>query len=223
MRREENHHWLEDFLEGVPAHPAVSNSFLRKVGTTRLSHDELLRFGSQYFRWVEAFPKILAGLAYCVPDDCRFEVVRTLYSELGEGDPSQMHSRLLLGVFEGLGVNREQLISVPEEPATNQLIEVLDRLYSRSSIPVALGAQLGVEAMATPMIEQLYSGFGKLYGLSADALTYFTLHLEVERDHIEWSKSAVLKWNRGPDDTERIRQGLFECLDGIAGFWSNLA
>lgn len=206
---------IEALLQEIPQHPAVKNKFFNHIRQTPLSREELVRFGSQYYRWVEAFPKILAGLAFNVDnDDCRFEVTQILYSELGKGDKRAIHSRLLLDVFEALDISRDELLSIPAGPATTGLIDGLNTLYHDSSTPTALGAQLALEGMALHMITQLYDGF-QHYRLSPKELSYFTLHLVEEKEHIDWAITAI--------ENNRITQcvlGFKQCLDLIAAFWS---
>lgn len=216
--------WIDELLADLPDHPAVRNAFFERFKSAPLSHEQLIRFGSQYHRWVDAFPKILAGLVYNVDDDeSRIQLTRILLSELGDGHPAMLHSRLLMNVFESVGVPRSDLVAYQALPETQILISGLRSLYHDCPVAEALGAQLALEAMAYSMIEQLHVGFRHYRSMSDPDLEYFRVHLVVEGDHILWAKAAVGCRVHSVADSQEAQNGYRQCLELIGCFWRRLA
>src|SRR5690349_13934383 len=94
---------LEALLTDITNHSALNNEFYREWMTRKLTIDELAVFARNYGEWVKSFPDALAILLVTTDDiDAKTEYVKTLYSEMGYGNPTKVHSVLLNDFFKEL-------------------------------------------------------------------------------------------------------------------------
>ena len=157
---------LETLLADITNHPALNNDFYQQWMTRKLTMEELAVFARNYGEWVKAFPDSLAILLVTTDDiDAKTEYVKTLYSEMGYGNPEKVHSVLLNNFFQELArkmghdgdVDWDQMKKTVElEPTTQELIKGEQDLYRDSQM--SFGAQLALEWQAYTMLRKLYDG-----------------------------------------------------------------
>lgn len=228
---------LEQLLMEIKAHPALENPFYSEWTSRGLTIEELELVARNYGAWVKSFPDALALLVATTSDlEAKAEYVKTLYSEMGYGNPSKAHSVLLDAFYEQLAskmghesrLNRDQLEHEVEIlPSTTALIEGEQELYrdTRRSI----GAQLALEWQAYTMVRKLYEGATNYRALWPDpdgfheACEYFYTHIgAAEKDHKEESLNAVKRYAVDAESLQRIIEGYDRHLDLISDFWHGL-
>jgi pyrroloquinoline quinone (PQQ) biosynthesis protein C len=228
---------LERQLPEITRHPALENAFYREWMSRTLSVEELEIFAGNYGAWVRSFPDALATLITTTGDlDAKSEYVKTLYSEMGYGNPRKAHSVLLDDFFKELGrklgqderLNQERLKKeVALLPSTQELIEGEHELYSDAQM--SFGAQLALEWQAYTMLRKLYDGARNYLPLWSnqdefhEACEYFYTHIgAAEKDHKEESLNAVRRYALDEESLARITEGYRRHLELIFNFWQGL-
>ena len=228
---------LEQMLGDIKSHPALENSFYRDWMSRRLTVEELEIFARNYGAWVRAFPDALAILVAASGDvPIKAEYVKTLYSEIGYGNPDKAHSILLDAFFEQLAQQLGQETRFKRSrlegdiellSSTKALIEGEQALYrdDRTSI----GAQLALEWQAYTMVRKLYDGARNYLPLWPDpdgfheACEYFYAHIgAAEKDHKQESMFAATRSATDEESLQNIIDGYDRHLDLIAAFWEGL-
>ena len=94
---------LESLLAKITTTPALDNAFYREWMTRQFSIEELQIFARNYGAFVGSFPDALAVLIGATKDlEAKTEYVKTLYSEMGYGNPAKVHSALLYNFLSEL-------------------------------------------------------------------------------------------------------------------------
>jgi pyrroloquinoline quinone (PQQ) biosynthesis protein C len=228
---------LEHLLQEITSEPALENDFYRKWMSESFSIEELEVFARNYGAWVKSFPDSLATLVSSTDDiDAKSEYVKTLYSEMGYGNPTKAHS-VLLGLFfkelagklgEKGRLDHDRLEREIEMlPTTHELIKGEDELYGDAQM--SFGAQLALEWQAYTMLRKLYDGARNYLPLWSnpdefhEACEYFYTHIgAAEKDHKEESLSAVRRYALDEQSLARIIDGYHQHLKLIADFWLGL-
>ncbi|MEN3329176.1 MAG: hypothetical protein V7638_3983 [Acidobacteriota bacterium] len=228
---------LEKLLEEITSQPALENDFYRKWMSESFSIEELEVFARNYGAWVKSFPDAMATLVLGTDDiDAKNEYVKTLYSEMGYGNPTKAHSVLLNLFFnelsKQLGANgRLDPDRLEREfemlPTTRELIDGEQELYGDSQM--SFGAQLALEWQAYTMLRKLYDGARNYLPLWSnpdefhEACEYFYTHIgAAEKDHKEESLNAVRRYALDEHSLSRIIDGYHKHLKLIAEFWLGL-
>lgn len=207
----------------IDAHEACENAFFVRARADRWSRSQLQRFGADYRYWIASFPGILGGLIGRTRD-CEFQFFLTqiLFSELGSGQPDQMHFRLFERILSKLGLTREEIQAGPRFSETCNLVDGMRQLYQHDDILRAMGAQYALERQAFPMIEKLYVGFKHYRQLTREDFEYFEVHLVEEPEHLRCMEECMGRCMSKPEDVERVSVGARACLDLIAAFWRRM-
>ena len=228
---------LEQLLREITSQPALENDFYRKWMSGSFRIEELEVFARNYGAWVKSFPDALATLVAATDDlDAKGEYVKTLYSEMGYGNPRKAHSVLLDDFFEELArklgeggrLDRARLErDVELLPSTRELIEGERELYGDAQM--SFGAQLALEWQAYTMLRKLYDGARNYLPLWSnpdefhEACEYFYTHIgAAEKDHKEESLNAVRRYARDEESLARIVEGYHRHLKLISDFWQGL-
>jgi len=228
---------LEQLLQEITRDPALENDFYRRWMTGSFSIEELEVFARNYAAWVKSFPDALATLVNATDDlEAKGEYVKTLYSEMGYGNPQKAHSVLLDQFFEELArklgesgrLDRNRLEREVEMlPSTRDLIEGEQQLYGDAHM--SFGAQLALEWQAYTMLRKLYDGARNYLPLWSnpdefhEACEYFYTHIgAAEKDHKEESLNAVQRYARDEESFASIVEGYHRHLKLISDFWLGL-
>src|SRR5947209_18470795 len=199
--------------------------------------EELEVFARNYGAWVKSFPDALAVLVASTDDlDAKGEYVKTLYSEMGYGNPRKAHSVLLDDFFrelarrlgEGGRLDRDRLErDVEVLPSTRALIKGERELYGDAQM--SFGAQLALEWQAYTMLRKLYDGARNYLPLWSnpdefhEACEYFYTHIgAAEKDHKEESLNAAKRYAVDDRSLARIIEGYNHHLKLISNFWEGL-
>lgn len=229
---------LEELLENITSHPAVDNSFYREWMSRSMNIDELEIFARNYGAWVKSFPDALAVLIQATADvEAKTEYVKTLYSEMGYGDPAKTHAALLDDFYEKIAkkLGQESRLSrevrerkLPMLRTTCALIAGEQELY-RDALR-SVGAQLALEWQAYTMLRKLYDGARNYLPLWSnpdefhEACEYFYIHIgAAEKDHKEESLNAVRRYAVNDVSLALIIEGYNRHLDLIADFWEGIS
>lgn len=228
---------LEELLREITSDPALENDFYDKWMSEIFSIEQLEVFVRNYGAFVKAFPNAMATLIGTTDDlEAKSEYVKTLYSEMGYGNPTKAHSVLFKVFFNELSkklgengrLDPDRLEQEMEMlPTTRELIDGEQELYSDSQM--AFGAQLALEWQAYTMLRKLYDGARNYLPLWSvadefhEACEYFYTHIgAAEKDHKEESLNAVRRYARDEQSLAPIIDGYHRHLKLFADFWVGL-
>lgn len=230
---------LEQLIQGIENHPSLTNPFYQAWMTNHFEIEALKVFARNYGAFVKSFPDVLATLFTATDNtSAKVEYVKTLYSEMGYGDPRKIHSALLDNFFQELAaklgregeLERSRLEKeLPLLPSTERLIEGEMELYGNKNPRVAVGAQLAQEWQAYTMLSQLYEGARNYLPLWSnkdgfhEACEYFYAHIgAAEKEHKEEAFNAALQYTQDEECYEDIAQGFNHLLNLFADFWQGI-
>jgi len=228
---------LEKLLREITNQSALENDFYRRWMSGMFRIEELEIFARNYGAWVKSFPDAVATLVVGTDDlEAKGEYVKTLYSEMGYGNPRKAHSVLLDDFFEELAnklgesgrLDRDRLErEIDMLPSTRELIEGEQKLYADAHM--SFGAQLALEWQAYTMLRKLYDGARNYLPLWSnpdefhEACEYFYTHIgAAEKDHKEESLNAVQRYAREEQSFAWIVEGYHRHLKLISDFWLGL-
>ena len=231
--------WLENLIVTLNGHPAVENDFYRLWMSKPLRIQGLEVFVRNYGAFIISFPNAMAGIIQATDDlEAKTEHVKTLFSEMGYGDPQKLHSVLFDNFFSELAkklghegaLNRKRLEQDLELlPTTHQFIDGEMMLYGSKDPRIAVGAQLAQEWQAYTMLRQLYEGARNYMPLWEkqdefhEACEYYYVHIgAAEKDHKEESITAAMKSMRDEEDLDYITEGFNMHLNIYVDFWEGI-
>ena len=213
-----------DRLDGVIAtSSAVNNEFFDAFRRGGLNESQLQVFADQYYYYIRTFPQILAGLSHRVEhESIRVALAKTVVSELGNGEPGQIHFEMFERAIGQLGVAPKDIREVEHITEVVALVEGIREQFLEGSLAVALGGHYVIEQTGLPMMINLYEGF-RTYPLSTvGSLEYFYLHLLVEQDHVIWIKSAVRQLLTDSAEPSEVERGVTHFINLLSDFWRGL-
>src|SRR6478736_2205455 len=228
---------LESLLAKITTTPALDNAFYREWMSRQFSIEELQIFARNYGAFVRSFPDALAVLIGATKDlEAKTEYVKTLYSEMGYGNPTKVHSALLFSFLSELAqkmghesqLNPEVLAETTELlPTTRDLLDGEKALYGDEEM--SFGAQLALEWQAYTMLRKLYDGARNYLPLwnnpdeFHEACEYFYAHIgATEKEHKEESLKAVKRYATSQESLAKMTDGYHRHLQLIHGFWQGL-
>lgn len=230
---------LEKLIATLDGHPAVDNDFYRLWMSKPLGIKGLEVFVRNYGAFIISFPDAMSALIKVTHDlEAKTEHVKTLFSEMGYGNPQKLHSVLFDNFFSELAkklghegrLNRHRLERDLELlPTTHQFIDGESMLYGNKDPRIAVGAQLAQEWQAYTMLRQLYEGARNYMPLWErqdefhEACEYYYVHIgAAEKDHKEESISATMKFLTDEDDLDQVTYGFNMHLKIYVDFWEGI-
>lgn len=215
----------ESLVSTLEAHPVNTNAFFLAFEAEYLTQEQLRTFLRHYHYFCKHFVKLLEGLLFHTPleqTQMRIELVKTLYSELGNGQHDQAHLALLDRFAQALGLPPADLAATTPLPEVQRYMRLLHHLFMDSDYLVALGAETAVEVTAASEFKYLYPGLHKYSCFHEDDLIFFKLHMQEELTHGQWLLQAVEQTARTPEDRARVLAAARETADAWHTFWLGL-
>lgn len=219
------HPALTSLIAELETHPVNTNVFFERFSSQRLSDLQLRVFLQQYHYFCKHFVKLLEGLLFRTPLDrldMRVELTKTLYSELGNGDPHQAHITLLNNFARTLGLDEPALDGTVPIMGVRAYLDRLHHLFLESDYLTALGAEMAVEITAASEFRYLYPGLKAYATFRDEDLRFFRLHLEEEVCHGTWLTDAVQRTAESTRDFDVVASGARRAADAWHRFWVDL-
>jgi pyrroloquinoline quinone (PQQ) biosynthesis protein C len=228
---------LEKLLAKITNHSALENKFYDEWMSRKFSVNELAIVHKNYGEWVRSFPDALAILLAGTQDvEAKTEYAKTLYSEMGYGNSSKVHSVLLNNFFKELVERMDPAQAADWErlhqeiylaPSTQELVRGEQDLYRDPEM--SFGAQLALEWQAYTMLRKLYDGARNYIEFWPnpddfhEACEYFYAHIgATEKEHKQESLKAVRRYAVNQKALDKIVEGYELHLGLIARFWRGL-
>jgi pyrroloquinoline quinone (PQQ) biosynthesis protein C len=230
---------LKKLVEHLSEHEALDNAFYRAWMSRPFGVDAIAVFVRNYGAFVRAFPNVMAELIRITDDlDAKTEHTKTLYSEMGYGNPKKLHSVLFDTFFDSLAeklghpgklararLERDLVLL----PTSRRFIDGEFELYGHKDVRVAVGAQLAQEWQAYGMLRQLYEGarnYAKLWSVPDEfheACEYYYVHIgAAEKEHKDESLAAALRYAHSPAHLAKVREGFDTHLQLYVDFWNGI-
>ncbi|MBB6146943.1 pyrroloquinoline-quinone synthase [Silvibacterium bohemicum] len=202
----------------VAAQHLLQHPFYQAWTRGELSLDALRDYATQYYHHVAAFPTYLSAVHAQTDDaEVRRQILTNLMDEEA-GNPN--HPELWLRFAESLGLNRSDVKSSAQWPATKKLIEDFRACCGQRGTGVGLTALYAYESQIPAVSETKIEGLKAFYGFNDPAgYDYFTVHVEADREHAAVEAAQIAQC---VNESERAAalEAAGEVLGGLYGLLS---
>ncbi len=202
-------------LETIVEHPSVNHPiYERLINGQRLDRDGLFRFCAGYHDMAQGYLQVAAAaILYQGIKDQRvmIEMTKTLHSELGFGDPKQVHHEYFLLFPESQKISKDEILKAQPVQASEKYNRELINVYSGDFLEF-LGAQVAFEIDAKEMIRKIYEA-ARRYTKDPKDLSYFHLHLWFEDAHVDWAEQSAKPYLSESNSRDKIEFGFNMELD----------
>jgi pyrroloquinoline quinone (PQQ) biosynthesis protein C len=127
---------------------------------------------------------------------------------------------MFLDFAAALGIRREELDTVPLRPATAAHLYYAELIIHTLPWFVVMAAQLGAEATLPPAAAALAQGFMTNYGMSREAVRFFTVHVEADEDHGSLAEEIALRYCTTPPLQQLTRATTLRRLELLYDVWT---
>ena len=184
---------LERNNRTLKSHPTIE-----KIERGELSMPQLRHWATQLFIGNKGHNANILGLIYAKCDDfpARKSIVENLIEEeLGRvSGVNRSHPELYLEFGEALGIRRDELLNAPMTPDATAMVHWMYWLADSKPWYVTLaGISLGSELFNPDAYVRVIDGLQRHYGLSDDAVLFFSVHVKVDKDHGDSSAGSIFK------------------------------
>jgi pyrroloquinoline-quinone synthase len=216
---------LQAFLaaleERIARYDLLCHPYYKAWTTGQLTRDDLREYASDYYHHVAAFPTYLSALHSRLEDsEMRRAVLRNLCEEEIAG---RAHSELWLDFAEGMGAERDGVLSREPLGEVRELIAEFRRVAREGSAAEALAAFFAYESQVPRVAKSKADGLAQRYGADAKTCGYFELHqfADVEHSHV-WRELLSAEVAAHPEQAnpalnaaENAAKSLWHALDGM--------
>ena len=167
-------------------------------------------WAKQLFFMTDGFGRFTSAIhSNCPIFAVRHVLAETIYEEHGRMQAKKDHPELYRKFTRAIGVSDEELAATPPLPETDLLIDWLhDLCHHRHFVEALAGFGVGVEGQANKGIPIFVEVFRNKYGLSDDAIEFWTTHAEDDIEHGRRSMEIVLQYANTP----QLQAGVLECV-----------
>lgn len=174
-------------------HPTID-----KIERGELTMPQLRRWATQLFIGNKAHNANILGLIYAKCDDfgARKAIVENLNEEeLGrQSGVLRSHLELYLEFGEALGIPAQQMLHARMSPDATAMVHWMYWLAaSKPWYTTLAGISLGSELHNPDAYGRVIDGLKKNYQLSDDAVRFFSVHIEVDREHGDSSAGSIFR------------------------------
>ena len=185
-RLERNHRTLR-------SHPTIE-----KIERGELTPVQLKHWATQLFIGNKGHNANILGLIYAKCDDfpARKAIVENLIEEeLGRvSGANRSHPELYLEFGEAIGIPRDELLNARMTPDATAMVHWMYWLADSKPWYVTLaGISLGSELFNPDAYVRVVEGLQRHYKLSDDGVRFFTVHIEVDKDHGDSSAGSIFR------------------------------
>lgn len=191
------------------------NPYFRALRDGSLGRADFLETQLQFHAAVVFFSRPMAALVARIPDaDLRLEVVRNVWEEHGEGEPSRMHGatfELFLSRLAGWSPAqvKAELARRPLWPEVRAFNTLLVGACATDDPLVGLGTLGIIERMFTEISGWIGRGVVERGFLGADELIHYDLHEVLDVRHAaDFFVVCSASWDTGPRERDLVEQGL---------------
>ena len=184
-----------------------------------LAIEDVRTWAAQFFLQVREFPRAVSALhSNCTFPDERIELAESLYEEeTGRISGCNLpHPELFIRFGTALGLERAELVDAEPLPATAALIDWFElSTKQRSFIEGAAAINLAAEGQVPGSFAPFARALEKHYGLSREAVAFWDVHEEADREHSDVGQNIVMRYAT----TEEWREKIFRTLRHSLDMW----
>lgn len=188
-----------------------------RIQEGRLPPADLRRWAAQFFLQVREFPRAVSALHAACPHPAeRAELAESLYEEeTGRISGCELpHPELFIRFGEALGMERGELVEAEPLPATAALIEGFELwTRQRSFLEGAAAINLASEGQVPGAFGPFARALEKHYGLHRDAVAFWDVHEQADREHSDVGDHIVVRFATGDESQARVRLALARSLE----------
>lgn len=178
--------WFESLKETGPGQGHPIHEWLAESA----SLDMMKYFLVQESAGEAGFGDLVAMTQVHMPSRAKLELARNYWDEMGQGNESGMHDRLLRGVIAHYGLGGYLLADFLPEPLALANLMV-GMAWNRCFAWMSLGALGVIEMTAPDRVAKVNRGLERL-GCPKDVRQYFALHAVLDVKHSrEWNKEII--------------------------------
>ena len=199
----------------------------RKIAEGGVSRESLGVFAVQFFLQVREFPRAVSAMhANCPFADERVKLAESLYEEetgriSGVNLP---HPEVFIRFGEALGLERNAMVDGVPLAETAALIDWFElSTKQRSFIEGAAAIALAAEGQVPGSFGPFARALERHYGLSRDAVAFWDVHEEADRDHADVGNHIVFQFATTPDVQAAVRLALHRSLELWWSFFDGMA
>jgi pyrroloquinoline-quinone synthase len=217
-----------EFVRQLQAEIAASpklredHPFVEAVSAGTATLEQIREWACQDYKFRAAVPRVamLRYLACSDPEYSRrlFEVVEEETRGLATG--SAGHVDMFVEFAAAIGLSKEQLDAAPLRPATAAHLYYVELVVHTLPWFIVMTAQLGAEATLPAAAIKLARGLMKSYGLSPQAVRFFTVHVDADEDHGSLAEEIAVRYCTTPALQAQAREAALRRLDLLYDIWT---
>ena len=200
----------------------VNHPFVRSVSEGKASMEQIRQWALQDYHFRSAVPR-LAMLRYLACTDPAFqpklyEVVEEETKGLRPG--SVGHPDMFVEFAAELGLERRDLETAPLRPATAAHLYYAELIIHTLPWFVVMAAQMAAEGTFSPAAAALGQAFIKHYGMKPEAVRFFTVHIEADREHGSLAEEIARRYITSPLLQTLTREVALRRLELLYDVWT---
>jgi pyrroloquinoline-quinone synthase len=212
---------LKEEIAGSPK-LRIRHPFVNEVCEGTASREQIRRWALQDYQFRRAVPR-LAMLRYLACTDPVFQPkLYAVVEEETEGlrPGSVGHPDMFIEFAEALGLQRRELETAPLEPATAAHLYYAELIIHTLPWFVVMSAQMSAEGTFGPAAAALGKGFIEQYGMKAEAVRFFTVHVEADAEHGSLAEEIARAYITSPPLEEQTREVALRRLELLYDTWT---
>jgi pyrroloquinoline-quinone synthase len=193
----------------------LTHPFYTKWAAGTLPKESLQEYARQYYAFESSFPRLLSSLHTRSEDP---QVRQTILENLwDEEHGATNHRELWLRFAEGIGVDRQDVMTAEWNPATTDLIETYWRAVREEPVAAGVAAVYAYERQVPQVAQSKIDGLREHFEVDdARTLEFFEVHGVLDVDHSDAEKRIVAE--AGPDEEPRALAATRDALDAWWAF-----
>lgn len=182
--------FLDQIHTIIEEHHLLKHPFYQLWNQGQLTLTMLQEYAQEYYLQVHHFPTYVSA-THAACDDLAIRQM-LLENLIEEERGTANHPELWLRFAEGLGVERQAILSRHPLPETQESVRILKNL-ARSENPAAgLAALYAYEAQIPAVAKTKIEGLEQFYGITAEkALSFFKVHEKADEIHSQVTQEAL--------------------------------
>jgi pyrroloquinoline-quinone synthase len=193
----------------------AANPFFVSLQDGSFTREDFLETQYQFHTAVTFFSRPMAALAAKIPDPVlRAPIIKNVWEEHGEGDPSKMHGatfELFLSRLAGISLAEVQR-ELDRRPMWPEM-----RAFNTLLVGCCVLDEYLVGAGAMGIVERMFSEISTWIGravvargfLTEEEMVHYDLHEQLDVQHAaDFFQVLASQWDQGPSQRYQIEQGL---------------
>jgi pyrroloquinoline-quinone synthase len=199
------------------------HEFLRRMSDGGLSNEQVRQFAIQWFKAASAHKKAFPALIYNTSDDVvRFDLIRILRDEYGNGDVEYIHARLLKRFLHAVGISDKEVLDTSVAEEISEFSNQIENVWLQGHPVEAFGVHYALEFLASEMHEAFFKGLNSLNRWDSNDLEYFEYHGRVEAEHADISDRGFDIYCNETANVRYLVKGLNTGIDLMRLLWDGL-